>query len=197
MRIGRFFSTHSLKSYGSALVYVWEPFALGRPIPHPAYSYLLKGDVGHISLEFKRHGEKATYLSVWPEPDESDRNQQDDAIKKAKLSACLQDDIKEEDGRDPAFKSLDINETEYQALEDYTNAYRKKTKVGGAQDGGEIWGIKTNCADVIYDALRSANLIVALEPKIFPRTPQQVFKLAFDRQEITISKEMNQYRGFY
>lgn len=190
----RFFSTTNiLKSYGVARLYFWEPFAWGKTLSHPVYSYLIKGDVGHLSLEFEKHTEKSVYFSIWPEADPSDTNQDGDYIKKVKLSKNLQDDIEKEEGRRPLSKSIEISEGEYRALQSFIEKYRKTTKIGGAIDGGGIWSIKSNCADAVYDALQSAGLIVCLEPKILPRTPKAVYTFGFDKQEILLRNKMHEH----
>lgn len=176
----RFFSSLLRgSSFGQACLYFWEPFALGRPFSHPAYSYLAKGDVGHISLAFKKYDGKSVYFSAWPKEDPSDLNPQGDPIKKARVSTGLQEDIDEEGGRYPAKKSIHINEMEYNLLNTFVDEYIKKTQDGGSPDGGKIWGIKSNCADDVYDALRSADLAPLLPNNILPRTPKEIFDAGF------------------
>jgi len=133
-------------------------------------------------------------FSIWPESDPLDTNINGDHIKKVKLSKCLQDDIEEEGGRQPLLKSIEINESEYHAFFSFVNEYRKITKLGGAVDGGEIWSVKSNCADAVYDALKAAELIAYLEPKILPRTPKEIFTFGFDKQEIFLRNKMNENR---
>lgn len=179
---GRFFSTANLiKSCGTALLHYWEPYALGKPTSHPAYAYILKGNVGHISLELKKYNETPIYFSTWPQDDPSDLNPQGDPIKKVRISESFQEDIEEYKGRKPVSKSIEISEGEYLSLQLFINNYKKTTRLTGSIDGGRVWGVKSNCADDIYDALRSISLIQDLGLKVLPRTPKEVFTLGFNR----------------
>ena len=87
-------------------------------------------------------------------------------------------------------KSIEISKFEYDAFFSFVNEYRKTTKVGRALDGGQIWGVKSNCADAVYDALQAAQLITCLEPKILPQTPKKIFTFGFDKQEILLRNKM-------
>jgi len=59
----RFLSiSNTSSSYGVARLYFWQPWARGKTFSHPVFSYLVKGDIGHLSLEFKKHTEKSTYF---------------------------------------------------------------------------------------------------------------------------------------
>lgn len=178
----RFFSTANLiKNFGTALSHYWEPYALGKPTAHPAYAYMLKGNVGHLSLEFKKYNETSIYFSTWPQDDLSDLNPQGEPMKKVRISENFQEDIEEYKGCAPNSKSIEIIEAEYLGLQLFIDNYKKTTKLAGSIDGGRVWSVKSNCADDIYDALRSVNLIQDLGFKVLPRTPKEVFALGLNR----------------
>jgi len=192
MKGARFFSTANLfKSYGASILHYWEPYAFGKPTTHPAYAYLVKGNVGHLSLEFKKHNETSIYFSVWPQADLSDLNPQGDPVKKARISESLQEDIDEYNGRLPDSKLIEISEAEYHGLQLFVNNYVQTTKLAGSPDGGRVWSVKSNCADDIYDGLRSVNLIQDLGLKILPRTPEEVFTLGLNRTAVIHSRKDN------
>ncbi len=172
------------------LLHYWEPYAFGKPTSHPVYAYMAMGNVGHIALEFKKHNEGPHYFSTWPQFDQTDLNPQGGPVKKVRISKSLQEDIEEYKGRLPGSKSLEIDETEYHGLRSFVDDYEKTTKAASSIDGGRVWDIKSNCADDVYDALRSVNLIQDLGLKVLPRTPKEVFTLGLNRL-VVISSHSN------
>lgn len=98
-----------------------------------------------------------------------------------RISESFQEDIDEYKGRMPVSKLIKISEGKYLSLRLFINNYKKSTRLAGSIDGGRVWGVKSNCADDIYDALRSVNLTQDLAFKVLPRTPKEVFTLGFNR----------------